>query len=235
MKSSVVAFQHGASFGAAAKGSGRWPGRAVCRRLKPARARTSRAINSGAVFLVLATVAAWAQTPAPAAVPIRPLPEFRLPPRIGLMGDARLTLQDVLERVLENDPDLRVTRISRQQAGYQVRAAEGAYDPVMGLQAYHTKAVSPVASLLGGSQSGRLTQNEINVTPTFTGLTPWGGSYTFNFSNSRQQSDSLFLTLNPQYPTSATLKLTQPLLRGLRFDPNRYRLEVADRKSTRLN
>jgi HAE1 family hydrophobic/amphiphilic exporter-1 len=147
--------------------------------------------------------------------------------RIGILGEARMPLAEVIERVLENDPDLRIARIAREQAGYQVTAAAGAYDPVLGLKAYHTKAVSPVASILGGTANGRLTQTEFNVTPQLTGLTPWGGSYQFNWSNSRQQSDSQFLTLNPQYPTTASLNLTQPLWRGLRFDPNRYRIEVA--------
>jgi HAE1 family hydrophobic/amphiphilic exporter-1 len=186
------------------------------------------------VFLFLAVVSAFAETAPGGAIEIRPLPDFHLPPRIGVAGESRLTLDDVLKRVLENDADLRVTRISREQAGYQVRAAQGAYDPVIGLQAYHTKAVSPVASILGGTQSGKLTQTEFNVTPTVSALTPWGGSYSFKFSNSRQQSDSLFLTLNPQYPATATVNFTQPLLRGLRFDPNRYRVEAA-RKNTDLS
>ena len=34
-------------------------------------------------------------------------------------------------------------------------------------------------------------------------------------SNSRQQTDNAFVTLNPQYPTTATLSLTQPLWRGI--------------------
>jgi HAE1 family hydrophobic/amphiphilic exporter-1 len=162
------------------------------------------------------------QTPAPAA----PL-EVSVQQRIGIIGEARMPLAEVIERVLKNDPDLRIARIAREQAGYQVTAAMGAYDPVLGLKAYRTKAVSPVASILGGTASGKLTQTEVNLTPQLSGLTPWGGSYQFNWSNSRQQSDSQFLTLNPQYPTTATLSLTQPLWRGLRFDGNRYRIEVA--------
>ena len=42
------------------------------------------------------------------------------------------------------------------------------------------------------------------------------------------------LTLNPQFPTSVNLNLTQPLWRGLRFDENRYRLQVA-RKNVSLS
>jgi len=183
-------------------------------------------------FLFLTAGAAFGQEPA-GAIQIRPLANFHLPSRIGVQSEAHLTLQDVLTRVLENDADLRVTRISREQARYQVMGAQGAYDPVVGVQAYRTRAVSPVASILGGTQTGKLTQTELNLTPTVSGLTQWGGSYSFRFANSRQQSDSLFLTLNPQYPTAATLNLTQPLWRGLRFDPNRYRVEVA-RKNSQL-
>ncbi len=185
------------------------------------------------LFVFLAASAGYAQTPQ-SAIQIRPLAEFQLPPRIGVAGQSRITLDEVLNRVLENDADIRVSRISREQAGYQVTAAQGAYDPVVGFQAYRTRAVSPIASLLGGTSTGKLTQTELNFTPTVSGLTQWGGSYSFKFSNSRQQSDSLFLTLNPQYPTTATLNITQPLFRGLRFDANRYRIEVA-RKNTQLS
>jgi HAE1 family hydrophobic/amphiphilic exporter-1 len=55
-----------------------------------------------------------------------------------------------------------------------------------------------------------------------------------NFSNSRQSTDNLFLTLNPQYPTTLSLNVTQPFLRGLRYDDARHRIEVA-LKNRRLN
>jgi HAE1 family hydrophobic/amphiphilic exporter-1 len=160
--------------------------------------------------------------------------EVPVAPRIGILGETQMPLAEVIERVLKNDPDLRIARIAREQAGYLVGAALGAYDPVLGLRAYRTHAVAPVASILGGTPSGKLTQTEYNLTPQMSGLTQWGGSYQFNWSNSRQQSDSQFLTLNPQYPSTATLNLTQPLWRGLRFDPFRYRIEVA-RANTRLS
>ena len=48
-----------------------------------------------------------------------------------------------------------------------------------------------------------------------------------DLSTSRINSDNQFLSLNPQYPSSIGVKLTQPLWRGLRFDDNRHRLQVA--------
>src|SRR4051812_46089128 len=91
----------------------------------------------------------------------RPLQEVVVQPRIGIVGDAHLPLAEVLERVLKSDPDLRVSRIAREQAGYQIPAAQGAYDPVLGLTASRTHAVSPAASILSGTSTGKLTQTEI--------------------------------------------------------------------------
>jgi HAE1 family hydrophobic/amphiphilic exporter-1 len=177
--------------------------------------------------IVLAIVLAAPRATAQTTPDARPVPQVELPPRVGVIGEARMPLAEVIERVLKNDPDLRIARINKEEAGYNIKAAQGAYDPTLGLKAYRTRTVSPVASILGGSQSGKLTQTEVNVTPQVNGLSPWGGSYAFLWSNSRQQTDNLFTTLNPQYPSAATLSLTQPLWRGLRFDPNRYRIAVA--------
>ena len=61
-----------------------------------------------------------------------------------------------------------------------------------------------------------------------SGSSPWlGGTYEFDLSTSRINSDNQFLSLNPQYPSTIGVKLTQPLWRGLRFDDNRHRLQVA--------
>src|SRR5581483_7157903 len=111
--------------------------------------------------------------------------------------------------------------------GFAVRGARGAYDPVAGLQAYRTRSVSPVASIIGGSADGKLTQEVWSATPQVSGLSPWGGNYALSFANQSVRTDSQFITLNPQYPTSLNLSLTQPLWRGLRFDENRYRIQVA--------
>ena len=165
---------------------------------------------------------------------IPPVQKVAVPPRPGILTEAPLRINQVVERVLANDPDLAVARLNREEAGYSITAAQGAYDPVFGLRAYRTRAVTPVASLIGGSASGKLTTKELNLTPTVSGATPWGGTYSLNFVNSRQQTDSTFNTLNPQYPSNLTLNLVQPLWRGLRYDDNRHRIEVA-RKSQSLS
>lgn len=166
---------------------------------------------------------------------IEPLKEVELQPRVGILTETAITLPEAIERVLSNDRDLTISRIELEEAGHNVTAARDAYDPVVGLKAYRTRQVSPVSSILGGSETGKLTQTELSATPQIGGLSPWlGGSYSLAFANSWQRTDSLFNTFNPQYPTAVSLNLTQPLWRGLRFDENRHRLQVA-RKNRQLS
>jgi HAE1 family hydrophobic/amphiphilic exporter-1 len=167
-------------------------------------------------------------------VVVQPLKEVELKPRVGILGEAGIKLPEVIERVLANDPDLQISRIQLQEAGYAIRGAQGVYDPVAGLQAYRTRSVTPVASIIGGTADGKLTQETWSAGPTLNGIAPTGGSYALSFSNQKIRTDSQFTTLNPEYPTTLNLNLTQPLWRGLRFDENRHRLQVA-RKSQQLS
>src|ERR1019366_5677766 len=149
---------------------------------------------------------------------IQPLRQVAVAPRVGILTEAPLRLPEVIELVLANDPDLATSRIQLEEAGYSIRGAQGYYDPLIGLRAYRTRAVVPVASLLGGTASGKLGSDDLNFTPQLSGNNPFGGTYAFTFSNARQTTDRTFNTLNPQFPTSLSLNLTQPLWRGLRFD-----------------
>jgi hydrophobic/amphiphilic exporter-1 (mainly G- bacteria), HAE1 family len=163
------------------------------------------------------------------------LQEAAVPARVGIVGQKNLTLREAIERTLANDPDLRIQRTLNEESAQSVRAAQGYYDPTLGLKAFHTKSVVPEASVLGGAPDGKLTQTEWNAAPTISGQSPWlGSSYTFGLTNSRQSTDSQFATLNPQFSTLASIGLTQPLVRGLRFDQGRYQLAVA-RKNEALS
>ena len=62
-----------------------------------------------------------------------------------------------------------------------------------------------MASLLGGTASGKLGTTDLNVTPQLSGINPSGGTYALSFSNARQTTDNTFNTLNPQYPHRALL------------------------------
>ena len=157
--------------------------------------------------------------------PVRP---FRLPARIGVFGDAQLTLQQALAMALANNKDITASRIDREIAGYNLTGARGLYDPTVGAVSQFLKQVSPVASSLGGSATGAVLNRTWQTDPTVSGSTPWmGGSYHVDFSSQRVYSNNSFATLNPQFPTALVFQYTQPLLRNLRYDQNRHTIDVA--------
>jgi outer membrane protein TolC len=171
----------------------------------------------------------------PATPDLPALQPLEIPARIGIQGESKITLDETIKKVLDNDRDLEVARIAAQESVFGVSGAKGYYDPILGLNAFRLRSVTPVASLLGGSASGKLTQKELYADPQLSGNFPFfGGTYKLDFSSARQSSDSTFLTLNPQFPSAVNLNLTQPLWRGLRFDQNRYRLQVS-RKNVSLS
>ena len=63
----------------------------------------------------------------------------------------------------------------------------------------------------------------------FSQALPWGGgSLSLDFGGSRTASSNVFATYNPSFSSSLTASITQPLLRGLRFDGTRAQIAQAE-------
>ncbi len=188
--------------------------------------RTPKAESIVATMLVLALILPVVSTPvfAQTATPVA------TPARIGIDGTTTLTLQQVIEKVLANDQALVIARIDRGEAGYNLTGAQGAFDPRAGFTAGRTRAITPVASIFGGSVSGKVSNETYQADPSISGLLPeYGGSYKLDFLSSRQTTDNSLTFVNPQFNTSLNLNVTQPLWRGLHIDDSRYRVQVARR------
>ncbi len=154
--------------------------------------------------------------------------QTRLPARVGIFGKTPITLQQAIAQVLANNNDIDASRIDQDIRSFDVLAARGLFDPRFNLDSDLRDSTTPVSSSLGGSDTGKLTQKEITVKPGVSGLVPWtGGSYRFDWQSSRQTSDNQFATLNPLFPTSLQFQLVQPLWRGLLYDDNRRRVDIA--------
>lgn len=166
---------------------------------------------------------------------VPPVREFHLPARVGVFGEAPLSLEQALAMALSNNNDIDASKIDRQEADYALLGAKGAYDPTVGAVSSWQKQVVPVASALAGSATGSLLTKTWQTDPTVSGSLPWlGGSYSTDFNSQRIYTNNTFLTLNPQYPSSLNLQYTQPLWRNLRYDNNRHSLDVA-RKNVSLS
>jgi HAE1 family hydrophobic/amphiphilic exporter-1 len=174
-----------------------------------------------AIVLSAATVGAQS-TSATATADTEP------PARVGITGTQPLSLQDAVQQALANNPDIAVARTSVESATLGIAGARGAFDPQLSLQTSLQRQVMPVSSIIGGADTGRLTNTDVLVGPRVQGLVPTHGtSYQFSLNARRQTTDNTFTTLNPQFPTALSASITQPLLRNRLFDDARRRVEVA--------
>ncbi len=159
--------------------------------------------------------------------PIRPLPSAE---RVGvdLMNQLPLTLEEAIEMALQNNNNIDVSRNDVQISEFNLRSAQGIYDPVIASENYFESATTPVASTIGGATNGSVTQKRFVGSAGISGYSPFaGGFYTANFNSSRTTTSSTNATLNPQYPSALTLTYEQPLFRGRRFDINRRNIAIA--------
>lgn len=177
---------------------------------------------------------------APAVLPPNPppvAPNYRAPQRplpsaervgVDVSDQVPITLTEAIRLALENNNNIDASRNDVKVAEFNLTAARGVYDPLVSSESYYERKTTPTSSTIGGGANGSVTQTDPTADLRFGGFTPFGGgSYQFDFTSTRLTTNNQFVTLNPQYPTAFTFTYTQPLLRGFRFDQNRYNIEVA--------
>jgi HAE1 family hydrophobic/amphiphilic exporter-1 len=159
--------------------------------------------------------------------PQKPLPELN---RVGVDMNSQhpLSLREALSMALENNKDIEVARENVRIAEFDLRGAQGLYDPRLTTQAFYERIESPISSFLAGGQNGSTTTSDYTGTMRLEGQTPvLGGSYHLDFSSVRLTTNNQFTALNPQFPTSLSFSYTQPLFRGLKIDNSRRQIQIA--------
>jgi HAE1 family hydrophobic/amphiphilic exporter-1 len=191
-----------------------------------------------ALALYASTPMTTAQVVSPAQAPER---EAQQPPASTVSEQARrvgvdesrplaLTLFDAVKMALGNNHELEVERINVRQSEYDLFAARGATDIGVGASTYYEQRTIPVGSLLQGGANGTLTTKTLNYDFTAQQLLPTGGSWLAQFTNSRGDTNSQFVSLNPQYNTTLNVQIRQPILRSFSIDDVRRRIRVANRR-----
>jgi HAE1 family hydrophobic/amphiphilic exporter-1 len=139
-----------------------------------------------------------------------------------------LSLQDALAMALAKNTDLAVAASSRKIAGFQIVAAQGAYDLRFQIAPSYTYAKSaPQNAFAAGPGGGPITQSTFGASAALSGQTSGGTRYSFGTSATRTNNDLTANSFDPFYTTSLSLNLTQPLLRGAKIDDSRRALALA--------
>jgi len=150
--------------------------------------------------------------------------------RVGVDANRQhpLALREALSMALENNHDIEVARENVRIAEFDLRGAQGLYDPRLSTQAFYERTESPIASFLAGGTNGTTINSDYTGTMRLEGQSPvLGGSYRLDASSVRLTTNNQFTSLNPQYPTGVTFNYTQPLLRGLKIDNSRRQIQIA--------
>ena len=146
---------------------------------------------------------------------------------VAAQGEAlRFTRDDVAYLALLNSRDLKVERFNTRIVEQEVPSERSTFHPVVSLESSEAQSKNLAGSALSGAST---IENE--TTSWSSGVRARlisGATASLEFTNSRLESNSQFLTINPQYQSSLVLGLTQPLLKGFGPSVNSWRIKVAE-------
>lgn len=142
----------------------------------------------------------------------------------------RWTLRDAILAALENNPDFEIERSSVRQAGFDVIAAEGAYDPVSTQGTSFTSTSQPNTRPFSGAGSApSLNSKNLGFNFGHQGfIYRSGGDYAVNFNNTRTSNN--FSLFTSQYNPQLSFTINQPLWRNFKIDRNRYQIQLAKKR-----
>ncbi len=123
--------------------------------------------------------------------------------------EMKLSLRQAIDMAMKNNPDLKAAGYDLDVARNDIIRAKASYDPYLQIDSSYSKSKRPTSQAVFGRES-----ESASVNLSSGVATPTGGSVSFDFRNSRQESDSMFMTLNPSYNTDLSLSLRQPLLKN---------------------
>ena len=126
----------------------------------------------------------------------------------------RLSLDESIRLALQNNLDVEVQRFTPLVAGEQETEAWGAYDPEFFAEFGYSDTEEPISFLLQGVSTSQ--GDSYDGFGGFRGLIPYFGSeYSFQFNGERTTTNLPVQAFSPEFRSSFSLSVTQPLLRGL--------------------
>jgi outer membrane protein len=142
----------------------------------------------------------------------------------------RLTVDEAVKSALEHNLGIQIQRLDPQIQDVNVAQNRSFWAPSLQTTLSKGSNNSPSTSVLSGSSSS-ITSGSLFNAVGISELTPWGGSYSAAWNNSRATTSDISNTFNPKLQSSLQLQYNQPLLRNFRID--NVRLQVINSKKTR--
>lgn len=148
---------------------------------------------------------------------------------VDMTAQKTLTLREAITLALENNKDIEVTRKNVRIAEFDLQAARGVYEPRFSGQTFYERATTPNISFFA-PQITKTTNSSFGGNAGLQAFVPRFGTILSATANSqRVGTDNPISIISPQYNSSLTFSVTQPLFRGRGFDQNRRTIEIAKR------
>ena len=184
-----------------------------------AQSRASAVPDDARVAELLRAVGAGRQQPAPAGAPTTPV-QPSVPP------DALpLKIEEAVAMALEKNLDIAVERLNPIAFDFSLEALRASFNPsATSTVGFNSTYQLPTSQLVGGA---RVKNDQFTWNFGMFQSLPWQGtSYSVAFNNRRNDNNNAFVTFNPQYNSTLTAQIVQPLLRGRKTDNTRTQLVI---------
>jgi outer membrane protein TolC len=174
-------------------------------------------IRASFALLLAIALAAPAATPVAAAQ----APADAPPP----LTELRLSLDEAVQRALENNSDIAVARYDPEISAQSVFSAQGYYDPYLFANLNHSSTDTKGTSAFSGGTTVNTKRDVWNMGLGIPVQT--GANFSLAFNNNKQDTNNVFSTFNPVYNSFLSISITQPLLKNFKLDAPRYQLKLA--------
>jgi len=168
---------------------------------------------SWVLFTVISLLAVQTVPAAPIQVSTEQ-PDLTVMPTFEIQdGELLLSLDNAIQVALERNLSLVIQRYTTEEAELNITQNVGIYDVFAEFDLATLEDTSPAASNLDGALVQQFEQSNADL--RVSQLVPTGGTVRFDWVNRRQETNSLFATVNPNYRVDMDLHYVQPLLRNM--------------------
>jgi outer membrane protein TolC len=137
-----------------------------------------------------------------------------------------LTLKDAIYYALKNNLGLQVQKAQTRVARLNLRINRAQlYLPTLAVESNYNKSKRPSTDYLDGVAS--VEEDTFNWSVGINQQTPLGGLFNVSFSSSRDTTNVVTATYNPELETSMEVSLNQPLLRNFGILATNYQIYIA--------
>jgi outer membrane protein len=147
----------------------------------------------------------------------------------------RISLRDLTKLALQNNLDIAISDTNEEIFQQKVLQAHGPYDPAISVTLGTQSNKRPNTNLTNQSTQGNFNKTTYaSWNFQFTQNIPTGAGIVGSYNSSRSDTNQQFALFSPQYSTSLSLQLTQPLNRNRRIDQTRGTIRLAN-LDTKIN